>query len=158
MLAPVTEGGVPAGADPAPAAVVALVLLGQRLEVAAHQLVGVELFEGGPLLVGQPVEVLGIREPLHQLVAHRELPLDAVEHLGEDAIEGVEVGLALDEQRLREVVEGQQVAAVQALLEGRHQHLPLLDGDGDAFFAQSVEEIEEHGPLRTRARAYSRAY
>ena len=28
--------------------------------------------------------------------------------------------------------------------EGAHQHHPFLDGDGDACFAQCVEELEEH--------------
>ena len=144
MLATVTEGGSSAGPHPFVATVMALRLLFEDLEVAAHQLVAREHLEGGAFLVGELFEVLRVFEPLLQLVADGELSLDPVEHLGEGAVEGVEVRLALDETGPREVVEGQQARAVLPHGEGAHQHHPFLDGDGDACFAQCVEELEEH--------------
>ncbi len=147
MLAAVPERRLAAGADPLVAAVVALVLLLQALQEAAHQLVGGQLLEPGPLLGRQLGEVLRILQPLHHLLGDvvAELPLDALEDAREDPVVGVEVGLALDQAGAPEVVEAQQAAAVQSLLERAQERLPLLDGDRHAFVAQAVEEIEKHG-------------
>src|SRR5690349_3119882 len=129
--------------DPAPPAVVALRLLGERLEEAAHELVRGETLERGELLRRELREVLRVAEPREEPVRHPvpELPLDALEHAREDSIVRVEVGLALHETRPPEMVEAEQARAMEALLERREEPLPLLDRDGDAGFAEPVEEV-----------------
>jgi len=144
VLSTVAEGRVTSGADPLAAAIVSLVLLLEAFEELLHQLVGIEVLQRFALLFCQSLEVLGVVQPVEQLVARRELGLDAVKDVREDAVERIEVGLALDQAGLCQVIEAEQVAAMQPLLEGGHQHLPFLDGDGDAFVAQAVEEVEEH--------------
>ena len=111
-----------------------------------------EPLERRPLLGRELREALRIAQPLHHLLGDvvAELPLDALEDAREDAVVGVEVGLALHQTGAPEVVEAQQAAAVQSLFEGAQERLPLLDGDRNAFVAQAVEEIEKHAVRRLR--------
>jgi hypothetical protein len=161
MLAAVTERRVAARADPAPAAVVALGLALERLEVAAQQLVARQLLEHRALLVGHLREVLRVLQPLEQLVGDRELALDAAEDPREHAVERVEVGLALHEARRARRGRSRRATTVLTHRERAHEHHPLLDRDGDALVAQAVEELEEHrlrllAELRTEVRPLAR--
>src|SRR5204863_7727281 len=117
----------PAGPDPPVAAVVALGLLAERLEEAAHELVGGEALELGELLGRELREVLGVTQPVEEPVGHlvSELPLDALEDAREDPVVGVEVGLALHQAGAPEVVEAEQVRAVEPLRERAEERLPL---------------------------------
>ena len=90
------------------------------------------------------LEVLRIPEPLQQLLGDVQLALHSVKDMGKDAIEGVEVGLALHQTGAGQVVEAQEARAVESLLQGFHQRHPFLDPDRNTGVAQLVEEIEEH--------------
>ena len=124
----------------------ALGLLAERLEEAAHELVRGEALELGELLGRELGKVLGIAQPVEEPVGHlvSELPLDALEDAREDPVVGVEVGLALHQAGAPEVVEAEQVGAVEPLRERAEERLPLLDRDRHALVAESVEEVEEH--------------
>src|ERR1043166_2035180 len=117
MRAVVAVGRAPAGADPPIAAVVALALLGERLEEAAHELVGGESLVLGELLLGELGQVLRLPEPLEEPVGHlvAELPFDALEHAREDPVVRVEERLALHETGATEMVEAEEVRAVEPL-------------------------------------------
>ena len=142
---PWPKGDLPPRADPAVAAVVALRLLGERLEEAAHELVAGEALELRQGFGGEVGEVLGVAQPLEHLggdvVAERAL--DALEDAEEDAVVGVEVGLALDQAGACQVVEAEQARSVQSLLERVEKRAPLLDADRHPFGAEPVEEVEE---------------
>ena len=150
VLAAVAVRRAAAGADPAPAAVVALGLLRERLQELPHQLVARELLELRALFVGQLAEVLRVLQPLEQLVLDVERTFDALEHLQERAIERVEVGLALHQHAARKVVEALQAGPVQPLRERVEQQQPLVRADRHALVAKLVEEIDEHVCLRPR--------
>src|SRR5262249_41437077 len=126
--------------------VVALGLLAERLEEPAQELVRGELLELGELLGRQLGKILRVAQPVEQTIRDlvAELPLDAFEDAREDPVVGIEVGLALHQPRAPEVVEAEQVGAVEALLERGEEGLPLLDGDRHALVAQAVEQVEEH--------------
>jgi hypothetical protein len=92
VLAAVAVGRLAAGADPAAAAVVALVLLRERLEELPHELVRREALQRGQLLGREIREVLRVAEPVEQLLRElvAESAFDALEDLREDAVVGVE--------------------------------------------------------------------
>src|SRR5581483_4455320 len=144
--AAVPERRPTAGADPPIAAVVALGLLLERLEEAAHELVGGKVLERGELLRRQLRERLRVLQPVEELLGHvvAERALDALEDAEEDAVERVEVRLALHEAGAGEVVEAEQARAVEALLERFEECAPLLDRDRHALGPEAVEEVEEH--------------
>src|SRR5437867_1210332 len=134
MLAAVAERRFAARADPAVAAVVALGLLLERLEKAAHQ-----LFRGQPRELGgrEVREVLRIAQPLEDLGGDllAERTLYAAEHAREHAIIRVEVGLALHQNRAAEVIEAKQARSVKVLFDATEQRLPFLDRNRHAFGA-----------------------
>src|SRR4029077_18057081 len=131
MLPAVTERRLAARADPAVAAVMALGLLLERLEEAAHQLFRGKPLELGELLGREGREVLRISQPFENfgcdLLAERTL--HAAEHAREHAGVRVEVGLALHQNRAAEVVEAKQARPVKILFDGAEQSLPFLDRD-----------------------------
>jgi hypothetical protein len=122
-------------------------LLLQRFEEALHQFIRTQMLQFRQLFRGQVGEVLGVPQPLQHLlrdlVAQRAFY--ALEDPGEDAIVGVEIRFALDQAGTPEVVEAQQVRAVQSLLEGAQKRLPFLNGHRDTAVTESVEEVEKHG-------------
>ena len=104
-----------------------------------------EPLERGQLLGREVREVLRVLQPLQDLVGDVvERALDALEDAREDAVVGVEVGLALHQAGARQVIEAEQARAVQAALQRLEERHPLLHRDRDAFVAQPVEEVEEH--------------
>src|SRR5262249_38447049 len=147
MLPAVAERRSAARADPAVAAVVALGLLFECLEEAAHQLLGREPFELGEIRGREIRGVLRIAEPFEELCRDlvAERAFHAPEHARKHAIIRVEVGLALHQKRAAEVIEAKQARSMEVLFDGAKQRLPFLDRNRYAFGAQSVEEIEEHG-------------
>ena len=144
MLASIPKRRVATSPYPAPSPVVALILLFESLEVAPHQLIGIQLLDHLALLVGQAIEILWIAEPLVQFVVCAQLALDTVKHPGEDAIECVVISLALDQRGLSNVVESQEIGIVKPLLQARHEHLPFLHSDRNTFVTQTVKEIQKH--------------
>ncbi len=146
MLAVVPKGRLASRSHPAVAAVVPLRLLAQRFQKTLHELVRAQPFQLRQLFGRQVGKVLRVAEPLEDafrdLVAHR--PFDPFEHAREDAIVGIEVGFALDQAGAAKMVEAEQGGTMQSLLHGAQECLPFLDGDGNALFAQAVEEIEKH--------------
>src|SRR5690606_22294294 len=101
--------------DPAVAALVALLLLGEALLEEAAELGRIERLEHGPLLVGEEREPRRIGEPALDLVGdHEAEALDALEGGPEGLVEGVELGLGVHEERARDVVEALEGALVHA--------------------------------------------
>ena len=72
MFTTVTEWRTAARTNPFAAAIVALVLLRERVEKALHQLVGVEVLEHLALFVGQLFEVLRVVQPVEDFVFDRK--------------------------------------------------------------------------------------
>ena len=144
----VPEGRGAAGADPLRAAVVGLGLLAQPLLELAHQLVQVQVAEGGgelgPLLGAQAQRRQRVQQPLPHLVGDLDGRLDAAEGVGEGLVVLVEVGLGLDQHRAAQVVEAGEVAAGEAFGERLHEREPLGDRHGHAVGAQEEEELGEH--------------
>src|SRR6185503_1438818 len=97
--------GLPARADPAVAAVVALRLLLERLHEAAEELVLRKTLELGELFRRELGKVLRVPEPGEDLLRDvvSERALDALEDLQEDLVVRVEVRLALHQARAPEV-------------------------------------------------------
>ncbi|MNI75290.1 hypothetical protein D3C73_1314280 [compost metagenome] len=143
------EGAGSAGADPAIAALMALLLLLQPLLQRLHQLVeAAQRLDLGLLLVGQvflgqqPQPVLG--DVGGDLLAGADA-LQPLEHLAEDLIEAVVVLLVLDQNGARQVIESLHVAPGHALVHGLHQMEPFLERHGHLGLAQGGEKGQEHG-------------
>ena len=149
MGAAPAEGRPPACADPAVAPVVALLLLPDPLLEEPHQLLEVEVLHGGDLLRAEIQQPLGLLQPAQDLLVElRRLDLHALEVVGEDPIEQVVLGLALDQQGAGDVVEGREVGVVQPHGERAHQSEPLLGADLEPVAPQRVEELDQHLPDR----------
>jgi hypothetical protein len=130
-------------------ALVPLLLLLHPLLEGLHQLV--EAAEGldlGLLLLGQ--ELLGeLLQPFRRDVRHQALIhlLQALEHVGEHAVELVEVALVLHQGRTGEVVEVVGGDADHALVHRLHQGEVFAQAHRHFGVAQFGEEAEEHGQV-----------
>ena len=139
MLAAVAEGRRAAGADPAVAAVVALLLLFEQLAKSRGQLVEVEGSQLRPIFVAD-FRQDRVLEPFEQLVADVEARLDAGEERGERPIVGVVVRFALDQQAAGQMVKRVEIGSRVPFTERLHQRQPFGAGDLQAEVAQVVEE------------------
>ncbi len=72
-----------------------------------------------------------------------------LKHEQEGLVERVEVGLGVDAERARHVVEAVERAVVQAHREGPREGHGLLQADFDLALAELEEERDEHGELRS---------
>ena len=138
-VAGVAHGGGAAGADPVLAAVVALVLFLQALLQQLPELFQVQGGAGVHLVLVVFLHVLGVVEPLHQLVGHVLNVLDPVKVLQEDLVELVKVCLGLHQNGPADVVELQKAVAAESPLQGLHEGEPLVHGHHQTPCTQEVE-------------------
>ena len=136
VLTAVAEGRPATRADPLAAAVVAFGLLGESLEIFRISSSPERISSAARSSSVSSLKFFGSFSHSSSSSETENWPSTPWKTLGEDTVEGVEVGLALHEARAREVVERQQRRAVLTLLEGRHQHHPFLHRNRDAYFAQ----------------------
>ena len=120
-------GGTP-GAHPVLAAVVALVLLLKALLQHLAELFQVVGGAGVHLVLVVFLHVLGVMEPVHELLGDVLDMLNPVEIVQENLVELVKVGLGFDEDGPAEIVELQQTVPAQPLLQGVHQGQPFVHG------------------------------
>lgn len=74
------------------------------------------------------LHVLGVMEPVHELLGDVLDMLNPVEIVQENLVELVKVGLGFDEDGPAEIVELQQTVPAQPLLQGVHQGQPFVHG------------------------------
>ena len=124
----------------------ALLLLRQTLAQSLHQLFEAELFDLRPLLGAQIVFSQPAQPFLRQLLGldrggDRE---HALERLGEDDIEPVEIALVLDQERARKPIELVDRLLREVALQRAHQVEILARGDRHVRLAQIGEESQKH--------------
>lgn len=142
-VAGVAHGGGTAGAHPVLAAVVALVLLLEPLLQHLAELFQVVGGAGVYLVLVVFFHVLGVMEPVHELLGDVLDVLDAVEIIQENFIELVKVGLGLDQNGPADIVKLQQAVAAQAPLQGLHQRQPLVHGHLQALGTHVVKQVRK---------------
>ena len=98
-----------------------LFLFLQALLEALAQLIEIERFESGELLRGELPGQHWVGEPFEKLVGDVEMLIDAAEVFGESPIVEIVLGLALDQQRPRQMVEDRQIGAAVAFRQSAHQ-------------------------------------
>ena len=122
----------------------ALLLLAEALLEEAPQLLGVDGLERGEILGAELAARLRVLEPLLELVQDLHAgDLDPAGSGGERLVERVEVLLAVDEERTRDVVKALERAIVEALHEGARERHGLLRADLHLARAKLVEKRHE---------------
>ena len=148
VLSAVAKGRGTAGPDPPIASRVTLLLFSEALCEEFSERVEVEGGEGRELFIAEVSSRRGIGEPGFELVRELEaVALDTLENDAEGLVVGVEVRLAVDQDRAAEVIEGREAAFVKPRSEGSEEGDPLLGPDGDLLASERVEKIEKHGCL-----------
>ena len=140
------EGRGAAGADPLVAALVAFLLLLQALLQGLHQLLeAAQRLDLGLLLVGEEL-FCELLQPFRRDVRHQVLvdPLEALEDMGEDPVELVEVPLVLHQGGAGQVVEVVHVQADDVAVHRLHQGEVFPQGHRHLGVAKLREKAQEH--------------
>ena len=142
------EGRGPARADHLVAALVAFLLLLEALLQSLHQLLeAAHGFDLGHLLGGEEF-LAHLLEPFLGKVGHVDgvgQRVEALEDMGEDAVELVDVALVLHQGGAGEVVEFLDLHGDDLLVHRLHEGQVFLQRDRDLGGAEFIEEIQEHG-------------
>src|SRR3954451_17382051 len=142
--APIRRG--PARSHPFVAAIVAAGLLGEPLAELPSHVLEIEGFQELPLLRSQLAHRSRIGEPVEDLLRDlQRVVRDAAKIVGERAVEGVEILLAVYAERSGDAVEAVERGLVQASRQRLRERERLLRTDLQAPFPELVQEVDEHG-------------
>jgi hypothetical protein len=145
MVARAAEGRGTRRADPAIAAVVALVLLAQPLFEQALDFVEVERFEKRAFLVGELFSHHRIAQPIQKLGVDLLGAFgDATKMRRECDVERIEVALSVDEDGARYEVKPLERAVVQPESQRACERHRFLHADRHLVAPQLVDEVDEH--------------